>query len=399
MDSLTDSSDLSLHRIGDEGLLLDAGRQRLYALNACATFIWRQLTSGCSPDQASRSLSEHYALSSASAASFVADALRQYETLGGEDAAAAHLTTGVTGDNARFPRSSRQHGPSAAEVVRTYRLLDNVFRLHFGTAGLFDAIHPLLEPLRVVAGIEGTKVIDLSIVPADAGVVVTADQQVIGEASDVATAAVAVRACLTQLAVANAGGFCVLHASALRRDGAALLLPGEAGSGKSTLAAGLAGRGLERRFEMLCDDTTLLLGDPPQVRSLPSGLCIKRGAYPVLEKRFAGLRSMPEWCRPDGQWARYLVPGRDLRWAPDDATSKVRWIIFPRYHPETGTALRPLARHEALARLLRGAYFLSGKLDAVNLDRFIAWIASIDCFDLPLASLESATALIDELCS
>jgi hypothetical protein len=115
----------------------------------------------------------------------------------------------------------------------------------------------------------------------------------------------------------------------------------------------------------------------------------------VLTRRFRELRLLPEWRRPDGQWARYLRPGRDLAWAGSDATAAVRWIVFPRFRPEGRTTLRPLARHEALARLLRGVFFLSGVLDAANLDKFVAWIASIECFDLQLSSLDRATALLD----
>ena len=216
----------------------------------------------------------------------------------------------------------------------------------------------------------------------------------IGSSSTIEGAAVAVRACLTQLATARSGGLCVVHAGALCRNGAALLLPGDAGHGKSTLSAGLAARG----FDMLCDDTTLLAGEPPLVRSIPTGLCIKRGAYPVLEPHYPRLASLPEWRRPDGRQARYLMPGRDLPWARPDAAVDVRWIVFPRYHPDRGTALLPLPRHEALARLLRGVCFLSGSLDERNLEKLIAWIEPIDCFELPLSSLDAATALLDGLC-
>jgi hypothetical protein len=393
MASFTALSDLTLHCIGEEGLLLDPMRQRLYALNSCATFIWNRLKGGSSPEEASRSLSERYALSPETAVSYVTSVLQQYEVLSGKEASLSDRT--LVHRTMPISRTGRYDGSFVGEVVRTYRLLDSVFRLHFSIARLVEAIHPLLEPLAVTHAADGADVVDLAIVLGDERILVVADRQVVGSASNLTTVAVAVRACLTQLAAARSGGFCVAHAGALRRNGAALLLPGGAGYGKSTLSAGLATQG----FEMLCDDTTLLLGEPLAVRSMPSGLCIKRGAYAVLERRLAGLSSLPERRRPDGQRARYLMPGRDLPWAAADAVAAVRWIVFPRYRPDGGTELRRLARHEALAQLLRGVCFLSGALDAVNLDRFVAWVASIDCFDLPLASLDDATALIDELCS
>jgi hypothetical protein len=76
----------------------------------------------------------------------------------------------------------------------------------------------------------------------------------------------------------------------------------------------------------------------------------------------------------------------------------VAWIVFPRYDPSQNTALLPLAKHEALVRLLRGVHMLSGSLDEQSLETLIAWIERIDCFELPLSSLPPAVALIDELC-
>ncbi len=388
MASLTGLADLSVHRIGEEGLLLDPVRQRLYALNASATLIWSELVSGCSPERAGRSLSVRYALPSGAADAYVAEILRQYKTLSGSEAARA--------ESPPIPAEMQRHdGPITGEVARCYGLLDSVFRLHFGTTHLFERIQPLLGPFAMADGVDGAPVVDVGIRPAQEGIIVVADRQVVGGAPQLEAAAVAVRACLIQLAVARSGGFCVLHAGALRRNGAALLLPGEAGHGKSTLSAGLAAQG----FEMLSDDTTLLSGEKLRVRSLPVGLCIKRGAYTVLARRLAGLGSLSEWRRPDGQWARYLRPGREIAWAAAEARAAVRWIVFPHYRPDGGTQLRPIAKHEALARLLRGVCFLSGALDAANLEKFVDWIAPIQCFELPLASLDEATAVIDGLCA
>jgi hypothetical protein len=73
----------------------------------------------------------------------------------------------------------------------------------------------------------------------------------------------------------------------------------------------------------------------------------------------------------------------------------VRWT---HYAADCRTSLKPLPRHEALARLIRGVYFLSGTLDARNLDTLVDWIEGIDCFDLPLSSLDVAAVLLGDLC-
>lgn len=381
---MTAFADLSLHVVGEEGLLLDPAHHRLYALNASAAFIWSLLKDGQSPAEASRSLSAHFSMPADDAAAYVADVLRQYDRPPDPPPDAP-----VTNTRRRRPLLSE------ARVIETYALLGRAFRVQYDNPRLANEIHPLLQHGGVTKDTGLATIIDVAIAREGGGVVVIADEEEIGFSRTLEDAAVAVRACLTQLAVAASGGLCAVHAGALCRNGAALLLPGEAGDGKSTLSAGLAARG----FHMLCDDTTLLVGEPPLVRSLPIGLCIKRGAYPVLEPHYPQLPSLPEWRRPDGKQARYLMPGCDLPWAAPDAAVAVRWIVFPRYHPDRGTTLLPLPRREALARLLRGVYFLSGSLDGPNLDKLITWIEQIDCFELPLSSLDAATALIDDLCT
>ena len=54
MTSLSAFANLSLHHIGEEGLLLDPENRRLYALNASAAFIWSLLKDGKSPVEVSR---------------------------------------------------------------------------------------------------------------------------------------------------------------------------------------------------------------------------------------------------------------------------------------------------------------------------------------------------------
>ena len=215
--------------------------------------------------------------------------------------------------------------------------------MHYDSVRLAEEIHPLLQHRALTNGTEATNVTNVVVAAENGGVAVIADKEAIGASRTVEDAAVAVRACLTQLAVARSGGLCVVHA------------------------------GAARGFDMLCDDTTLLAGEPPLVRSVPAGLCIKRGAYAVLEPLYPRLASLPEWRRPDGRQARYLMPGNDLHWAEPDAAVAVRWIVFPRYHPDRGTALLPLPGTRPGATAAR-CLFPVGSLDERDLEKLIAWI-------------------------
>jgi hypothetical protein len=384
--SFRSAGNLSLHIVGGEGLLLDRAQHRLYALNPSATLIWCLLEDGKPSAEICDLLIRQYAVPTAEAASFVAGVVQQYDAL--RRAETVPQATQAVPTPAKLADRRR---PRSAEVIATYALLGSVIRVRYDSAGFYEAIHPLLQH-GSLASATPTTVID--VVPQGDGVAILAGDAMIGSSWTLDDAAVAVRACLTQVATEQSGGLCVVHAGALSRNDAALLLPGDAGYGKSTLSAGLASLG----FDVLCDDTTLLAGEPPLARCLPTGLCIKRGAYDVLKPHFPGLDALPEWRRPDGKHARYLVPGSDISWAPPESAVGVRWMVFPRYHRDHATTLLPLPRHEALARLLPGVCFLSGTLDDRNLEALIAWVERIDCFDLPLSSLDDATALIDGLC-
>ena len=381
---------LSLHFVEGQGLLLDPVAERLYSLNTGAALVWSLVKEGRSPDEICRALTLDHGVAAEDAAGFLSEALGAWR-----DPAPGPRTP------ARAPRPPVRvvDRPRTDSVeTRHYRLHNTVFRVHYASRALCDAVHPLLEGLAAAAGprqdIVANPASDVAVEPVGRAVSIVAAGREMGFAPSVDAAAVAVRATLTQLAVEQSGGLCVVHAGALARNGRALLLPGNAGRGKSTLSAGLAAAG----FDLLSDDTTLLAGQPVQVAPLPTGLCTKRGAYPVLEPLFPRLAALPEWPRPDGLVAKYLMPGLDFPTVSGEATFPVRWIAFPHYDPGHATSLRPLSRCEALQRLLPGVYFLSGTLDAANLDAMIHWIEGVDCFELPLSSLDEAVSLLRSLC-
>ena len=115
MTSLGAFANLSLHHIGEEGLLLDPENRRLYALNASAAFIWSLLKDGKSPAEVSRALNEQFAVPADAAVSYVANVLRQYEALR-QDGKPSDPETAAMVAAPRAGRPSR----IGARMARTY---------------------------------------------------------------------------------------------------------------------------------------------------------------------------------------------------------------------------------------------------------------------------------------
>src|SRR5512139_319611 len=287
----------TLHFVEGEALLLDATADRLYRLDRGATLVWSLIVEGCTNDDIRTLLTTEYGMTRQTAADLLAQVLAQWRS--GRMKRASALAK-------KEPLAALSLVHARPAATEHYALHGSVYSVGYASCALRDAAHPLLEPLAV-----GAQHAQAVAVKSDGhGVAFLAGDRLIGGAPAVSSAGVALRAALTQLAVEQSGGLCAVHAGALSAASGAILLPGNAGRGKSTLSAGLAAHG----FEMLSDDTTLLVGEPLQVAALPTGLCVKRGAYPILSPLFPRLSALSEWERPDGLFAKYLMPGLDLRW-------------------------------------------------------------------------------------
>jgi len=75
----------------------------------------------------------------------------------------------------------------------------------------------------------------------------------------------------------------------------------------------------------------------------------------------------------------------------------VRWIVFPRYTERAGTELQPLTRPAALRRLLDESFVPLEQLDRGKVESRVQWMRTVECFELPLSSLDEAVPILREL--
>lgn len=354
-------ADVSLQVLDDAGILFRASTRQLFAVNTTATFIWCLLEDGHGAGAIRDRLQHSFRLTRSAAAACLDTALRQW----------------------------RDHGLLSAPLTRAsgigpLRLLDHDFRLRLAPhlAGRRDEIAGLLAPLAQTAANRQQTTLLLQV----DGPVLRRGRRVIEQCDAPDQLVPMLKTGLMRLALEYSRDLLALHAAGLLLDGHGLLLCGPSGSGKSTLAAALAFAGLP-----LLGDDTIILGDALQLRPAPFAICLKSGAWSLLQDRFPQLAGLATHHRLDDRHVRYLLPPDPASWVAPDSLWPARWIVFPERSRGATARLRPLARAAALDRLLHEAAPLDGGLDATRVARLVDWIRGINCHALEYDDLAGAT--------
>ncbi|WP_157218741.1 HprK-related kinase A [Flavisphingomonas formosensis] len=142
--------------------------------------------------------------------------------------------------------------------------------------------------------------------------------------------------------------YLLLHASAVERDGRALVMTGESGAGKSTLAALLG----ERGWRLMGDEFALLDPASGALHPFPRAVSLKNSAIALMaadvpEDRFGPVLE----DTPKGR-IRHLRPRADaIARMADPATPAL--ILFPRYGH--ARAIRPIGPAEVFVRLTQAS--------------------------------------------
>lgn len=137
-------------------------------------------------------------------------------------------------------------------------------------------------------------------------------------------------------------GFVSLHAAAVARDGAAVVLAGESGAGKTTLTLGL----LDAGWTYLSDDLAPVAVDTGLVHPFPKPLGVKDPA--VWERVRDAFETIP--LGPPS--ASFLVP--PSRWTVATEPLPARAVLFPKYTPGAPVEVEHLTAAKATA--LASAY-------------------------------------------
>ena len=181
----------------------------------------------------------------------------------------------------------------------------------------------------------------------------------------------------------------LLHASAVEKNGRALVMTGESGAGKSTLAALLAARG----WRLMGDEFALLHPATGELHAFPRLVSLKNQSVAALAAEAPDARWGPLLAGTPKGDIRHLVPDRRAIAAMEVPATPVL-LLFPRFG--FASAERPVPAGEAFVRLTQAStnYTALGEAGFAALTRLIAQVPAV-AIDYPDG--EAALAAIDRL--
>ncbi|MEP7350341.1 MAG: HprK-related kinase A [Sphingorhabdus sp.] len=181
----------------------------------------------------------------------------------------------------------------------------------------------------------------------------------------------------------------ILHASAVERNGKALIMTGASGSGKSTLSAMLGRIG----WRFMGDEFALIDPESGEAVPYPRLISLKNEAIAAMEASAPNAQFGPLMCGTPKGDIRHLVPQTDAIAAMDER-AKPALLLFPRFG--YAPAIREISPSEVFMRLTQAStnYVALGETGFHALTRFVR--------DVPARAIDyrngdEAMALVDQL--
>ena len=181
----------------------------------------------------------------------------------------------------------------------------------------------------------------------------------------------------------------LLHASAVARDGRAVIMSGVSGSGKSTLAA-LLGEG---DWRLMGDEFTLIAPDSGDAFAFPRAVSLKNQAIAELAGRVEPERLGPLLAGTPKGDIRHLVPRANAIEAMHEP-ARPALLLFPRFGGDM--AIEPMGAGEAFVRLTEAStnYIALGE---AGFDALTRLVREMPAFAIAYPDSASGMALVEDL--
>ena len=185
----------------------------------------------------------------------------------------------------------------------------------------------------------------------------------------------------------------MLHAAAVERFGAVMLLPASPGHGKTTLCVGLVHRG----WRLFSDEFGLVRPSSGDVVPVPRPMSLKNESIDVIRAFAPDAELGPRIPNTrKGTVAHVQPPAESIREAAE--TARVKWIVFPRWQAGAKLALDAVPNAEAFMQLATNAfnYEMLGERSFAAVRELVAGARS---FRLVYSDLEEAVERLTGLAS
>ncbi len=181
----------------------------------------------------------------------------------------------------------------------------------------------------------------------------------------------------------------ILHASAVERDGKALIMTGASGSGKSTLSAMLGRIG----WRFMGDEFALIDPDSDDAVPYPRLISLKNEAIAAMQAVAPDARFGPLMQGTPKGDIRHMVPPVQAI-AAMETCAKPALLLFPRFGYDP--AIRPMSPSEVFMRLTQAStnYVALGEAGFHALTRFVQ---EVPARAIDYRSGDEAKALVDQL--
>lgn len=185
----------------------------------------------------------------------------------------------------------------------------------------------------------------------------------------------------------------LLHASAVARDGRALIMSGESGSGKSTLAALLGEQADGHDWRLMGDEFTLIDPVGGDAFAFPRAVSLKNRAIAEVAARVDAARLGPLLAATPKGDIRHLVP-RPAAIAAMHEPARPALLLFPRFGG--AVAVERMGEGEAFVRLTEAStnYVALGEAGFAALTRFVR---ETPAFGISYPDSAAGLALVEQI--
>lgn len=382
---------VSSHMLGDELLVFCESTQILYSLNASAAAMWLCLESGRSMEETSRVVSETFSIAIEQAISDVEAIVAEWRDAGlmisteAESAEHGHALA----DDPNYPvlEPYERDFPENFHTEFRFHLAGTTFRVRCAQEEHERQVRPIVRHLEtetqshdVVLDVMNNETEHVIVRDGLNGGAFPMPEQ-IGPALGQEALRVAYRRINYLIAI---------HGAVVHNGSESVILAGPSGIGKSTLTAALIRDGLG----YFTDEVAILHRESLRVLPLPAGLRIKEGSWEVMSQLYPDFTELPVFRLADRGRLRYFPPPQGTLPTGYESGLPVRALIFPRYAPGERTDIWPLDRVEALYRVQDAGYEAGDRLDDSRIRELINWICGVNCYEMPVSSLDDAVTII-----